>query len=122
MITTDDAITDRFRRHGLKSFEAQHFYVLHTSVPTIPFQTSLRENPLFTSRRLDQETNEDSPAFTTNSKSIVFFSTQNEIFSTTVQKNSNVRKIFASYDSYVDLYVNALLAGVTMVGSSYHPP
>jgi hypothetical protein len=49
---------------------------------------------------------------TTNSKSIVFFSAQNGIFSigdhlrrnhTTVLKNSNVEKIFCMYDSYVDL-------------------
>ena len=40
---------------------------------------------------------------TTNSKSIVFFCTPNEIFCTAVLKNSDVRKIFCLYDSYVDL-------------------
>jgi hypothetical protein len=47
----------------------------------------------------------DASQGTTNSKSIVFFCTPNEIFCTTVQKNSNVRKIFCMYDSYVDLHV-----------------
>ena len=56
---------------------------------------------------------------TTNSKSIVFFCTPNDIFCTAVLKNSNVRKIFCLYDSYVDLHVSVIFAAAPRVVMVY---